>query len=375
MLLNTPVLDVALGILFSLLAVSLVSSAVVEAINSLLKLRSKSLRAGVQQLLNDPQFGGLAKSLYEHALVNPRGPGGTDPRGRSPAYIDSKMFAKALLDVTGMTPAAVRAASGLSTVEALTKAVDSIADPQIKAFLKGAVDRTQGDIDAIQKEIGDWFDTAMDRVSGAFKRWTQLASFVIALVFAVGVNVDAVKVAGALWEQPNLARKLTLPPDVQAYLARVGTGTPAPPAAGAAQPAEAPGDRRTVGAEERSSGADEMAATPGGGQGDASGRGTPPVLGGEAVRLTFAQLEENLPVGWESGRPLYVRAQAADGTPVDRWLFDDPRWPAMVAGWLVTAFATLLGAPFWFDLLQTVIRIKGAGPSPREKVEDRGAAA
>lgn len=38
-----------------------------------------------------------------------------------------------------------------------------------------------------------------------------------------------------------------------------------------------------------------------------------------------------------------------------------------VFGWLITALASLFGAPFWFDALQQIIRLKGAGPSPSEK--------
>ncbi len=38
-----------------------------------------------------------------------------------------------------------------------------------------------------------------------------------------------------------------------------------------------------------------------------------------------------------------------------------------VFGWLITALASLFGAPFWFDALQQIIRLKGAGPSPSEE--------
>jgi len=44
-------------------------------------------------------------------------------------------------------------------------------------------------------------------------------------------------------------------------------------------------------------------------------------------------------------------------------------------GWLVTAVATLFGAPFWFDALQKITRLKGSGPSPAEKKENVAAAA
>jgi hypothetical protein len=52
-------------------------------------------------------------------------------------------------------------------------------------------------------------------------------------------------------------------------------------------------------------------------------------------------------------------------------------WPflIMIGGWVIAAIATLFGAPFWFDTLQQIIRLKGAGPSPAEKQEKTGAAA
>jgi hypothetical protein len=46
-----------------------------------------------------------------------------------------------------------------------------------------------------------------------------------------------------------------------------------------------------------------------------------------------------------------------------------------VLGWVITALATLFGAPFWFDTLQQIIRLKGSGPSPVEKILNKGAAA
>jgi hypothetical protein len=47
----------------------------VEAIASLFAVRAKTLRAGIAQLLNDPNYEALAKEIYAHAAVNPRGDG------------------------------------------------------------------------------------------------------------------------------------------------------------------------------------------------------------------------------------------------------------------------------------------------------------
>jgi hypothetical protein len=39
-------------------------------------------------------------------------------------------------------------------------------------------------------------------------------------------------------------------------------------------------------------------------------------------------------------------------------------WIIMAFGWLLTAIATLFGAPFWFDLLQQIAQLKGTGKAP-----------
>ena len=48
------------------------------------------------------------------------------------------------------------------------------------------------------------------------------------------------------------------------------------------------------------------------------------------------------------------------------------RWDgSSVLGWLITALAISLGAPFWFDMLNKIIRLRGAGP----KVDSTGTTA
>ena len=39
-------------------------------------------------------------------------------------------------------------------------------------------------------------------------------------------------------------------------------------------------------------------------------------------------------------------------------------------GWLLTAFAITLGAPFWFDMLKRVINIRGSGTKPPVTQDD-----
>jgi hypothetical protein len=371
---GSTILDVAIGLIFSFLAISLFTSATVEAINSVLQLRAVNLKSGIMALVNDPGFTDLAKRLYEHPLVSPLGPGlprapapgaprqapvaarpATDnstygsrvkdvamfwrPAGPPyvdiktlPAYIDSSQFARALLDVTRLSAAwaadAAAAPPGAPPGRtSLDAAITAIADPQIRDFIKGVSDRTQGDINAIENEVAAWFDGAMDRVSGEFKRWTQAATFAIALASAVLFNIDSIRVGEALWEHPAIADQLYA--SEQAQPPKSDTVSQSAPA----HPSDFLADER------------------------------------KALADIQALLDAGLPIGWPSGHLFEVNDARSNPTYV--WF--SQTFGQSLVGWLITAFATLFGAPFWFDALQSIIRLKGAGPSPQEKTDKRAA--
>jgi hypothetical protein len=331
-MLNSSVLDVAIGAIFGFLAVSLMTSAIVEAFNSFLQLRAKSLLTGIKNIVNDPNFTGLAKTLYEHAAINPRAPAASvaagavaKPLANLPSYIDRAQFATALMDITGLSAASANAGAqipGPDAVAAFQAALNqnlaAVQNPQIKALLEGIVQRAKGDATVIQKALADWFDGAMDRVGGAFKRLTQVLSVVIALVISVVLNVDTVHIVTALWQQPALVANLKL-------------DNVAPAAAGA------------------------DGATPNAG----------------AALAAETLMQANLPIGWPGGNLFQVLDK--NQKPAAFWTCE-PVLPVLL-GWLLTAFATLFGAPFWFDLLQSAVRLKGTGPSPLEKVKGTAASA
>jgi hypothetical protein len=313
---NSAVLDLATGLVFCFLTVSLATGTIVEAIASFLALRAKTLRTGIGQLLNDANFTGLAKQLYDHAAVNPRGSGsGTTSstfQKTDPAYIDRQLFGQAMLDILKISPTIAANPAAPPTVAALKVAVGAVlqSDPQIKNLLDGIIERSVGDPNKIKAELVAWFDNAMDRVSGYYKRWTQVISFVVALALAALLNVDAVHVATVLWEQPKLVEQLKIPTD---------TGTAA-----------------------------------------AGGTGAPAT----DVKALLQEMDTTLPIGWQNGR--WAGTFQSSNPSV---------FFIALIGWLITAVSTLFGAPFWFDMLQNFIRLKGTGPSPVEKVDGKGASA
>lgn len=274
---GSTVLDLGIGLIFSFLVVSLITSTTTEAVASAFKWRADTLLQGIKDLLNDPNFTGLAKDLYNHGLVNPQANGKAEDEASlkaKPSYIDAQHFAAALTDLLKISPDVAK--------EHLQDEINKIPDPQLKEVLSGIVKRANGNIDQIRRDLAAWFNQGMDRVAGVYKRYAQLCNFLIALILAVAFNLDAVKIAHTLWDQPMLLKGF------------------APPQAG------------------------------------------------QDAAAALKQLQDlQLPFGWDDKAIKY---------------FSDPlTGVSAVVGWFIMAGSTLFGAAFWFDALQRIAQLRGAG--------------
>ena len=201
---NSAILDVVVGLVFTFMGVSLAASAVTEAIGSALKLRQATLRQGIQALVNDGAFTGLARDLYNHAIVNPLATGRAETvreLTQQPAYIDARQFSIALLDIL----------KARGDGQPLAAIVGTIPDDQLRAALTALLRQADGDVARFQAAIGAWFDTAMERLSGWYKRDTQAIAFAAALAICVVLNADAFHLAEAIWHRPALVSELGVP--------------------------------------------------------------------------------------------------------------------------------------------------------------------
>jgi hypothetical protein len=112
---GSSVLEVAIGLIFIYLLLSLACTALNEALASVLNKRGAYLFEGVKNLLNDPAFTGLAQQIYNHGLVDSLSREATSPRlgNRLPSYLSSATFSLALLDVLSARGAIGAAHGGL----------------------------------------------------------------------------------------------------------------------------------------------------------------------------------------------------------------------------------------------------------------------
>jgi hypothetical protein len=356
-MLNSSILDVAIGLVFCFAGVALFVSSINEVIAAILKSRHRDLFDGVKWLLNNSPY---VVSLYNHALINPLlvrnqpvplpSSLGYGAISRHPAYIPSKNFARALTDVIGSVP---------QTFGALQAAVNNIGDPQLREALQGFLVRSNGDIARFEGQVADWFDSAMDRLSGVYKRKTQGVTFLIGFIVSLLFNINACHVLSTLWERPGLATALTSP-NATALINNAQ--------ALAYSQAKAP----TPGSPPNGNAASQQGQQPSSNP-VAAGQGTDAAKPGTRVRPVEAvQLQKDvlgvlgtLPIGWT---PQYLKHMAY-GLPMHGEADKSPSllvWEriSFLLGILITASTAVFGAPFWFDLLQRLIQVRSTGTKP-----------
>jgi hypothetical protein len=159
--------------------------------------------------------------------------------------------------------------------------------------------------ETFQKALETAFNEAMERVSGWYKRRVQLILFAIALVLVASINADSFALGQRLWKDNALRTAVV------------------------AQATNTVNDKQAACAKTENSGV----------------KPTPADVAGKCLDQV-TQL--GLPLGW------------SQATSPSGWAI-----PGKAIGLLLTAFAILLGAPFWFDLLGKVSQLRGAGQPPK----------
>jgi hypothetical protein len=330
-------LDVVIGLSFVFLVISLAAASVREAIASVLNSRAARLEEAIANLLGDPEQNDVAEKFFENPLINALSTKHVINDKKVGSYLPSRTFALALLDTLRhdvdepddvkaaqkavddatknykMTPsdasrqalAAARVTLGQAWASAPAPTGDKLAqawklvaklpEGAIQRQLQIVVEDADADVAKLRAGIERVYDEAMERVSGWYKRRSQLVILVVAILIAAAGNIDSIAIGSALWKDPTVRAAVVA----------------------AAQKTE---DTKT----EKSAAAavDEL-----------------------------AQLQ--LPVGWSKtkGDPRSFPTTASAGV-------------GKVAGILITAFAALLGAPFWFSALGRLAPLRATGAKP-----------
>jgi len=306
---GSQLLDVAVGMVFVYLLLSLICSAVNELIETRLRNRASDLESGIKELLGTNT--GLVDKLYAHGLIFSlyRGTYAEASKNNTlPSYIPSQNFAAAVASILGPGGA------NIPTAADVRNSINIIANEQVKSALLTILNNAQNDLDKFRTGLEAWFNSTMDRVSGWYKRRTHIIIFVLGFVIAVALNVDSISIAQKLWT--NQATRDALVGAAQGYLEKHKPAQPADSSSTTPKPATT--DTQ-----------------------DASNLD----LG---LRGDIAELQKtNLPIGWHNDT-------------LNQFCKYPYLWLVALVGWLLTACAASLGAPFWFDLLSKIVVVRSS---------------
>jgi len=318
-------LDIAIGVVFVYLMLGLVTSACAEMVIQKWGLRGQQLEEAIRGLLRSNDDTGIAKQLFDHPSIKALSRG-----DRPPSYLPARRFTLALLDIIDQAypekspPDA--AAPKAWTLERLHAAVDALGKEQdegkqaLARSLQMLLRHSGDSFENALNEIEHWYDETMDRATGWFKRKLQVILVVIAAIVVVLSNADTLQIVDVLTTNPAVK---------DAFVQQAGLIEPVDAADGENNTLQTQHDTEPT----ESDGTDDPKQD----------QSAPVPPGG----VPWAELERIKPVlGWTKG------AFHALGT--------FPRFLSKLAGLLISIVCVSLGAPFWFDALQKLLRIRNS---------------
>lgn len=354
----TTIIQVAIGMMFIWILLALITSAISDWISELFKWRANILEEAIRNILVDDKLG---EQFYTHPLIKAlHSEGGT----RKPAEIPNRQFASVVFDMllkAGTKESVVNENKGVydnlrasvdklkqleenapaippaqtvgvwqrimglfskpkkPIVEAAEKDLSSISVEVLPNNMSSLavvldtlwIDLKHGDEEMGQarKRVETWFDDAMTRLGGAYKRKAQIASFIIGIALALALNADALAIANKLWTEPLVREAVVAQADVF----------------------QLPADQ----------------------QQDAQA---------QAVEYINQLQGFSLPIGWT---PDNIPAKLnADGTVNKNF---GSNWLLKIGGILLSGVGAAQGAPFWFDLMRKLINFHPGGSEKKEE--------
>jgi hypothetical protein len=312
----TAWVDVAIGLIVVYLGASLFVTVINEYITQTVNLRGKQLYDSLQELINDSHVKDI---LMKSPAIKPFFD--ADAK-KAPSYIDPNVFARLLVGGLGL---GADAQAG-EVVKKVGETLGALPDSGLKTQLQALVQTAGTSADALVKAVSDWADRSLTMLGEGYKRNLQWISFVIGFAVAIGFNIDTIALSESLYRDK----------DVRDAAVAVGL-----------QIAEKT-DKVVF---EKC-----MAMTLQERKKDTSCAQLTGLV--DAVQGRNKSLGR-LPIGWSSTD---IQHQGAG-----LWL-----WPTRLAGWLLTALALSLGAPFWFDLLNKLVNIRHGMTKPEVKGDKQG---
>ncbi len=330
------ILEVAIGLVFIWLVISVATMEVQSRISLFLGWRAEQLEKSILSMLKDEA---LVKKFYAHPLVielTPKDGNGNLAKGkngaiRKPGYIPNATFATVACEVI-MNAGKEGEDVPLDTmsISEMKASMKSLAEKnpnleRINHYLMPNMEKAADDMEAklaeYRKNTEGWFNDVMSQASNWYKTRSQWTAFWIGLLIAISMNIDTINIAQKLWQEPT-ARAVIV----------------------AQAQAEAQNDEP-----------------------------------GASVSFDTAK-SLNFPAGWTTTSLettscslisivdyRFVIRSAGECLAVTSLPALNNGWGLLVKlfGYLLSAAAAMQGAPFWFDILRKLVGVKPQQPETK----------
>jgi hypothetical protein len=306
-LFNSNILDVVIGVVFVYLTLAILCTAANEWVAALTKRRGKMLQKGIKQLLaNQPTKKDGDPEGFVQVFYRHPIITKIHQGDHHPAYLSARNFTAVVTDII--------TTSKTTSYEDLQTGAAALPDGDVRTSVLALVQSCcKTDPDAAQKALEGWFNDGMDRVSGWYKRRVQLWTILIGLALTLIANADTIHIVRQLRSDPVLRAAVLEEAKVRAQK-----------------------PRPAVTVEYK----DEDDPT------------SPTVTRNEGNQLSDKEKELlGQMMGWHG--------PWKDNLRLETFL-----------GWLLTVLAISMGAPFWFDVLNKLMRVRYTGKSPDESAKD-----
>lgn len=333
-------LDIALGMVFVYLIFSLCVTALNEFVAAVFSSRARWLRRGIGALLAIPETKpdegkDAVKALnvddvYRSPFISAlgRGPWKSLQLRFAPSYVPPWTLVQGMLDAADQS-----ADKAFGTFAQVKDAVAKLPDRSpIKVTLQDLIARADNDLGKLQGLVEEWFKTFENQLTAWYRQKTQYVLVGLSLMLAVAMNLDTLA----------MVRVLSSDTKTRAALAEQGF-----------KAAQANSSTAILDLAPLKSAQDALAnAKAKGGTAEELRKLQDSVdrelteLDKKAGQLVDTLAATGLPMGWKELN--FAALSTADQL-------------RKVLGWLLTAFALSLGAPFWFDLLQKLSSIRSVG--------------
>lgn len=365
---GSTTLDVVLGLVFIYLLYSLLTTILQEAISNVLSFRAKFLQKAIIRMLEDDngksadsllkRIGAffrvifrknitdrslpLTEAFYEHPLIKYLA---EDDYKSKPSYLTSRNFSQTMLDLLKGTDFEAGDDPGKFIKDALNqgKTQWKIKGKQVPineetlSYLRALWADAQGDVNKFRAALEEWFDVTMERTTGWYKKHTQGVLLILGFLIAMVFNVDTIKLARVLSKDPQLREQVIRQADnyIKTHNNQLNT-------------------KEKKAADSTLQGLWTQADS--------------------LLKNDIADVNKALAIGWECTSMKKHQNKCFHSEKV---CIRSHLSIYSVIGWFITAFALSLGAPFWFDLLNKLMKLRGGVNSGKDddKLSNAGNAA